>query len=130
LTDDQTAINNPAMGYVYACEANFLSSTNSSVSKSMSSYVIPRKPYQIEIFEPPASTFVIAFDLDTWSRYTDVTRSGKFLGNNTITLTMQNANALGLTPQQSRSGGYVLQTFVVHDIRFSFQAGGSVVSYY
>jgi hypothetical protein len=116
---------------VYACEANFLSSANSpAAAKSMSSYVIPRKPCQLEAFEPPASTFVIAFDLDTWSRYTDVTRSGKFLGNNTITLTMQNANALGLTPQQSRSGGYVLQTFVVHDIRFSFQAGGSVVSYY
>lgn len=131
LTDDQTAINNPAMGYVYACEANFLSSANSpAAAKSMSSYVIPRKPCQLEAFEPPASTFVIAFDLDTWSRYTDVTRSGKFLGNNTITLTMQNATALGLTPQQSRSGGYVLQTFVVHDIRFSFQAGGSVVSYY
>jgi hypothetical protein len=43
---------------------------------------------------------------------------------------MQNAVALGYAPNQVRSGGYVLQTFVVHDIRFSFQAGGSVVSYY
>jgi hypothetical protein len=125
--DDQTAINNPSMAYVYACEANSL---KTAFNKTLSSYVIPRKANQLEIFQPPSSTFALAFDLDTWSRYTDVSRSGKFLGNNTITLTMQNAAALGYSPSQVRSGGYVLQTFVVHDIRFSFQAGGSVVSYY
>ena len=127
LTDDQTAIDNPCMSWVYACEANYLGANN---AKTKSSYVITRRPNQPEIFQPPASTFVLAFDLDTWSRYSDVTRSGKFLGNNTITLTMQNAVALGYAPNQVRSGGYVLQTFIVHDIRFSFQAGGSVVSYY
>lgn len=127
LTDDQTAIDNPCMAWVYACEANFLGTGN---QKTKSSYVINRKPNQMEMFQPPASTFAIAFDLDTWSRYSDVTRSGKFLGNNTITLTMQNAVALGYAPNQVRSGGFVLQTFIVHDIRFSFQAGGSVVSYY
>jgi len=127
LTDDQTAIDNPCMSWVYACEANYLGAQN---QKTKSSYVITRRPNQPEIFQPPASTFVLAFDLDTWSRYSDVTRSGKFLGNNTITLTMQNAVALGYAPNQVRSGGYVLQTFIVHDIRFSFQAGGSVVSYY
>jgi hypothetical protein len=127
LTDDQTAIDNPCMSWVYACEANYLGGSN---QKTKSSYVISRKPNQAEIFQPPSSTFVLAFDLDTWSRYSDVTRSGKFLGNNTITLTMQNAVALGYAPNQVRSGGYVLQTFIVHDIRFSFQAGGSVVSYY
>lgn len=131
LCDDQTAINNPAMTYVYACEANYIQASGATVgAKSLSSYVINRKPCQFELFQPPASTFVLGFDLDTWSRFSDVSRSGKFLGNNTITLTMQSANALGLSPQQARSGGYVLQTFVVHDIRFSFQAGGSVVSYY
>jgi hypothetical protein len=128
LTDDQTAIDNPCMSWVYACEANYLG--NAAAQKSKSSYVIARKPNQLEFFQPPSSTFALAFDLDTWSRYSDVTRSGKFLGNNTITLTMQNAVALGYAPNQVRSGGYVLQTFIVHDIRFSFQAGGSVVSYY
>jgi hypothetical protein len=127
LTDDQTAIDNPCMAWVYACEANSLGASN---AKTKSSYVITRRPNQLEFFQPPASTFALAFDLDTWSRYSDVTRSGKFLGNNTITLTMQNAVALGYAPNQVRSGGYVLQTFIVHDIRFSFQAGGSVVSYY
>ena len=127
LTDDQTAIDNPCMAWVYACEANYI---GAGITKTKSSYVINRKPNQMEMFQPPSSTFAIAFDLDTWSRYSDVTRSGKFLGNNTITLTMQNAVALGYAPNQVRSGGYVLQTFIVHDIRFSFQAGGSVVSYY
>jgi hypothetical protein len=131
LLDDQTAISNPSMGYVYACEGSQLSAGGVNlVNSSIDSYVIKRNPYTLPLFTPPESSFVIAFDLDTWSRFSDVTRSGKYLGNNTITLTLQNALALGLTNQQSGSNGYILQTFIVHDIRFSFQAGGSVVSYY
>jgi hypothetical protein len=132
LLDDQTAINNPSMGYVYACEANAAGATSQASldALNISNLIIKRDAYSIPLFTPPESSFVIAFDLDTWSRFSDVTRSGKYLGNNTITLTMQNALALGLTNQQSGSNGYILQTFIVHDIRFSFQAGGSVVSYY
>lgn len=129
LTDDQTAINSPTMCYAYACEANYLKAA-SQAQKSLSDYVITRAPHSLELFQPPESTFVIAFDMDTWSRVSDVARSGKYLGNNTITLSLQNAIALGVQPQNSGSAGYTLQTFVVHDIRFSFQAGGSVVSYY
>jgi hypothetical protein len=127
--DDQTAINNPANGYLYAAEANRIALTGGDPIQ-WEDFVIPRNPCQLELFQPPESSFVIAFDMDTWSRFSDVTRSGKFLGNNTITLTLQGATALGLGNSQTGSNGYVLQTFVVHDIRFSFQAGGSVVSYY
>jgi hypothetical protein len=125
LCDDQTAINSSSMAWVYAAENNF-----TATNKKLSDYVIGRKPYGLELFQPPPSTFCLAFDLDTWSRYSDVTRSGKFLGNNVITLTLDRALALGVSNQNSLAQGYVLQTFVVHDIRFSFQAGGSVVSYY
>jgi hypothetical protein len=127
--DDQTAINNPANGYLYAAEANRIALAGGDPIQ-WEDFVIPRNPCQLELFQPPESSFVIAFDMDTWSRFSDVTRSGKFLGNNTITLTLQGATALGLGNSQTGSNGYVLQTFVVHDIRFSFQAGGSVVSYY
>lgn len=129
LCDDQTAINNPSMGYVYACEAQ-ARFANGASNATLADYVIPRQPYAIEQFQPPESSFVIAFDMDTWSRFSDVTRSGKFLGNNTITLSLDRAQALGISNANSGANGYVLQTFVVHDIRFSFQAGGSVVSYY
>jgi hypothetical protein len=125
LCDDQTAINSSSMAWVYAAENNSI-----AANKKLSDYVIGRKPYGLEVFQPPASTFCLAFDLDTWSRYSDVTRSGKFLGNNVITLTLDRALALGVNNSSSLAQGYVLQTFVVHDIRFSFQAGGSVVSYY
>jgi hypothetical protein len=127
--DDQTAINNPAMTWVYACEANY-NQANGVSQKSLNDYVIGREAYGFEIFQPPESTFVLSFDMDNWSRVSDVTRSGKYLGNNTITLNLNNAIALGVPPANSGSNGYTMQTFVVHDIRFSFQAGGSVVSYY
>jgi hypothetical protein len=131
LCDDQTAINNPAMGYAYACEANYLNTASaSSGQKSINNYVIKRNPHQLELFQPPESSFVLAFDMDTWSRVSDVTRSGKYLGNNTITLNLTEANALGLPNSQTLANGFTMQSFVVHDIRFSFQAGGSVVSYY
>jgi hypothetical protein len=131
LTDDQTAINNPAMAFAYACEANYISATTlGSSGKTNRDYAIQRLPNQLELFQPPESSFVLAFDMDTWSRVSDVTRSGKYLGNNTITLNITEANALGLPNIQTLANGYTMQTFVVHDIRFSFQAGGSVVSYY
>ena len=125
--DDQTAINAPATAYAYACEANRV---GSGTQKGLYDYVLRRLPNQMELFQPPESTFCLAFDMDTWSRVSDVARSGKYLGNNTITLNLQNALALGDSSTNTGSGGYTLQTFVVHDIRFSFQAGGSVVSYY
>ncbi len=127
--DDQTAINSPIMTYAYACEANY-NRFNNRASKGPAEYTIGRLPHGFGIYTPPESTFVIAFDMDTWSRVSDVARSGKYLGNNTITLTLQNALALGRSNADTGSNGYTLQTFVVHDTRFSFQAGGSVVSYY
>ena len=127
--DDQTAINSACNGYLYACEGNRIGSVTGGEAY-WEDYVIARNPSQLELFQPPESSFVIAFDMDTWSRFSDVTRSGKFLGNNTITLTLNDAVALGRANSETGSNGYVLQTFVVHDIRFSFQAGGSVVSYY
>lgn len=125
LLDDQTIINNPSMAYVYACQSLY-----SGDNATYSDYVTAKYNNFIKAYQPPTSTFLIAFDMDTWSRYSDVTRSGKFLGNNTITLSLTNANLLGIPDAQVGAGGFVLQTFVVHDIRFSFQAGGSVVSYY
>jgi hypothetical protein len=129
MLDDQTAINNPTCAHIYAAENTYRYAFNQS-TKEISDYVIKRNPYCLELFQPPESSFVIAFDMDTWSRYNEVTRSGKFLGNNTITLSLTGAIELGLPNAVTGSNGFVLQTFVVHDIRFSFQAGGSVVSYY
>lgn len=124
--EDQTIFNNPANAFVYSCDAVY----NNDDESVFSDYEVTRLPSIVSAMEPPESTFVIAFDMDTWSRYSDVTRSGKYLGNNTITLTLNNAYLLGLPDAQCLAGGFTLQTFVVHDIRFSFQAGGSVVSYY
>jgi hypothetical protein len=129
LCDDQTAINSPVSTYAYACEANY-NRLSGTAQKGPDDYTIGRLPYGFGLYTPPESTFVIAFDMDTWSRVSDVARSGKYLGNNTITLTLQNALALGRANADTGANGYTLQTFVVHDTRFSFQAGGSVVSYY
>lgn len=123
LLDDQTAIGNPAQALVWDAWAL---SQNTTVNYSDKE--IPRSTTQLPLFTPPESTFVIAFDMETWSRYSDVTRSGKYLGQNTITLTLQNATGLG-NNLGAQSNGFVLQTFVVHDVRYSFQAGGLVQTF-
>jgi len=130
--DDQTFINNPNWNYIAMCASQYingLNSTSAQYSTCLASTLYgTRNAFVLPIFQPISSTFFIGFDMDTWSRQSSVARSGKYLGNNQITLYMTNcvafnSNATGLT-------GVNLYTFVLHDVRYSFQAGGSVVAYY
>jgi len=124
--DDQTFINNPNVNYIAAC-ANI--GSNSFVTPKQSALWGVRNQNILPFFIPNESTFAIGFDLDTWSKYSDVARSGKFLGNNTITLYM--TNCTGFSGWASSGiNGVVMYAFVPHDLRLSFQAGGSLVAYF
>jgi len=134
LLDDQTYINNPNWNYISSIVSSpvvtdTVTVNGNVISKTQSSLFGWRNPYVLPIFTPNESTFMIGFDMDTWSKYSDVTRSGKYLGNNTITLYM--TGAVGFERwEQSGIQSMQLYTFVTHDMRVSFQAGGSMVSYY
>jgi len=134
--DDQTYIGNPNWNYIAACASQAAIGLNSSAqggTANTSQYTTAsmygtRSGYTLPLFTPLSSTFYLGFDMDTWARQSSVARSGKYLGNNQITLYMTNCSAFnsnntGLT-------GINLYTFVLHDVRYSFQAGGSVVAYY
>jgi hypothetical protein len=124
--DDQTFINNPNVNYIDSC---CRLPPNLTTTPFQTSLWGVRNKNILPFFIPNESTFAIGFDLDTWSKYSDVARSGKFLGNNTITLYM--TNCVGFSGwQASGIAGIVMYAFVPHDLRLSFQAGGSLVAYF
>lgn len=146
--DDQTYISNPNMNYVAACAwNNTVTATNpanvaaadlglgggmsgTGTSHGIQDLFGARGPYCLRTFLPLESKFMIGLDLDTWSRISDVARSGRFLGNNTIQLQINNAIALNTQSAVTGCLGVNMLTMIQFDARLSFQAGGGVVSYY
>ena len=125
--DDQTFINNPNTNYIASCAPEL--APNTSTTTPQNPLWAVRNANVLPHFLPVESTFAIGFDLDTWSKYSDVARSGKFLGNNTITLYL--TNCIGFSGwSESAIQGIVMYAFVPHDLRLSFQAGGSLISYF
>ncbi len=138
--DDQTYVANPNWNYIGACMWNMGASvgaanavntglTNSTPVSTDSLYGA-RGAYCLQRFTPLESTFVYGTDLDTWSKYSNVSRSGKFLGQNTIYLQMDGAIALDYLATTTGITGINCYNFIPHDLRLSFQAGGSIVAFY
>ena len=94
----------------------------------------PTKPNFMNPYKQHAgrySTFMLGFDLDTFSHNTDVVRSGHYLGNNTVSLNLSNMKIVDNSPMNMPLCNSVrMDTFVLHDLRLSFQAGGIVQAFY
>jgi hypothetical protein len=77
------------------------------------------------------STFMLGFDLDTFSHNTETIRSGHYLGNNTVSLNLSNVEFVDNSPlNQALCSVVRMDTYVLHDLRLSFQAGGIVQAFY
>ncbi len=94
----------------------------------------PTKPNFMNPFKQHTgkySTFMLGFDLDTFSHNTDVVRSGHYLGNNTVSLNLSNIVFEDNSPlNMPLCQSIKVDTFVLHDLRLSFQAGGIVQAFY
>ena len=124
LLDDQTYINNPNLNYVAS-----LMSTSSGKNTQGSDLWGKRKSYILPIFKPLKCTFKIMFDLDTWSGITDLADTGRYWGNNTITLYMTGCNQFD-GYSQSGISNIVMYTIITHAMKLQFMQGGAVVSYF
>lgn len=77
------------------------------------------------------STFMLGFDLDAFSHNSDTIRSGQYLGNNTVSLNLTNTQFIDNSPLNMPLMSSVrMDTYVLHDVRLSFQAGGIVQAFY
>ena len=94
----------------------------------------PTKPNFMNPYKQHAgkySSFMLGFDLDTFSHNTDVVRSGHYLGNNTVSLNLSGMEIVDNSPLNMPLCNSVrMDTFVLHDLRLSFQAGGIVQAFY
>lgn len=94
----------------------------------------PEKPNFMNPFKQHTgaySTFALGFDLDTFSHNSDTIRSGHYLGNNTVSLNLSNMVVADNSPMNMPLMQSVkLDTFVLHDVRLSFQAGGILQAFY
>lgn len=125
--DDQTVTDNrhlrdlPASvtGSTTITPASFLQANN-------------RGRYVYRDFLPPVSKFLLGFDLETFANQSDVARSGRYLGNGTITLNMSNAYACNniSVSTNSSNDSYNVLAVVLHDIRFAIGTGGELLAFY
>jgi hypothetical protein len=77
------------------------------------------------------STFALGFDLDTFSHNTDTIRSGHYLGNNTVSLNISNIQVEDNSPlNMPLMNSLRMDSYILHDLRLSFQAGGIVQAFY
>lgn len=94
----------------------------------------PSKPNFMNPFKQHTgrySTFMLGFDLDAFSNNTDTIRSGQYLGNNTVSLNLTNTQFIDNSPLNMPLMTSVrMDTYVLHDVRLSFQAGGIVQAFY
>ncbi len=134
--DDQTYISNPNWNVIGAAtwNANISSYGNGQQGTygATNNLYGARGDYVLPKFIPIESTFMLGFDLDSWSGFTDLARSGTFLGNNVLTLRITDAPGLDYAQTAKKTGivGLNMYSIVPHDLRISFQAGGSIQPYY
>jgi hypothetical protein len=86
-------------------------------------------------FMSPIGTFYLGWDFESWTNHQDVMRSGKFLGQEQISVRMtgtylcsaQNILAYGQAPQSQTT---MCTAIVPHCVKLSFIPGGHLLSYY
>lgn len=103
-----------------------LSSSHQIVDPSKSNFMSPTKQHTGRY-----STFMLGFDLDTFSHNSDTIRSGHYLGNNTVSLNLSQIQVVDNSPcNMPLMSSIRMDTYVLHDLRLSFQAGGIVQAFY
>lgn len=89
----------------------------------------------LNTFIAPIGSFYLGFDFESWTNHSDVMRSGKFLGQEQISIRMTGTflcNAVSiLVPGQIAQMQTVQCTAIVpHCVKLSFVPGGHMLSYY
>lgn len=81
--------------------------------------------YLVEQFKHPDGGFLLGIDLDTWSGFSNVAMSGRYLGSNTVSLACEGLNLVGALGANAQTATVNFTAFIMCDARWSFQAGGN-----
>ena len=86
---------------------------------------VPVGTFVVEQFKQPDGGFIVGIDLDTWSGFSNVAMSGRYLGNNTVSLACEGLNLISALPANAQTATVNFTAFIMCDARWSFQAGGN-----
>ncbi len=87
-------------------------------------------------FVPPIGTFYLGWDFESWTNHEDLMRTGKFLGQEQLSIRMTGTELMNTTNVLSPSNTVGTTTqigctaIVPHVVKLSFVPGGHMLSYY
>lgn len=142
MLNDQTIVNNakwgfcgptpptPSYNYVGVATGTIVLPSSGPTYSDANWFPTPVGTYMINRFVHPDGCFIVGLDLDTWSGMSDVALSGRYLGNNPVSLACE---GLTLVKDLASSGGAQngsvntinFTAMIMCDARWSFQAGGN-----
>ena len=142
--DDQTITQNPYLQVVEIAEAaegaNAASARKRGYRCPASSTITATNSgctFQgvLNEFTSPIGTFFLGWDFESWTNHQDVMRSGKFLGQEQISVRMTgtylcNASNILAYGQAAQSQTVMCMAIVPHVVKLSFIPGGHLLSYY
>lgn len=89
----------------------------------------------LNVFTPPIGTFYLGWDFESWTNHEDLMRTGKFLGQEQLSIRMTGTylcsatNPIANAPTSSTQIVAVC-AIVPHVVKLSFMPGGHMLSYY
>lgn len=127
MLNDQTIVNNAKWSF---CSV----SPDSSVGGVAGQYATvttntwfptPVGNYLVNRFVHPDGGFIVGIDLDTWSGMSDVALSGRYLGNNTVSLACEGLQLVRDIALGNNQNSVNMTAILMVDARWSLQAGGN-----
>jgi hypothetical protein len=139
--DDQTITQNPYLAIAEVSDSGAKSAggtegrirgirQNPAVSTVQSTFVGVLNQYV-----PPIGTFFLGWDFESWTNHDDLMRTGKFLGQEQLSVRMTGCFLMSATNPQAAYVDPVAQpiqctAIVPHIVKLSFVPGGHLLTYY
>jgi hypothetical protein len=90
----------------------------------------------LNTYVPPIGTFFLGWDFESWTNHDDLMRTGKFLGQEQLSIRMTGCHLMSATYPVSPGASQAINlnigvtAIVPHIVKLSFVPGGHMLSYY
>lgn len=138
--DDQTITQNPYFQVAEASEADVGTGTRTRVRGIRMPTEVTQTTAGVfkgvlNEFLSPIGSFYLGWDFESWTNHQDMMRTGKFLGQEQLTVRMTGTHLCAANNYQSYQGqgqaaNVMCIAIVPHVVKLSFVPGGHLLSYY
>ena len=144
--DDQTITQNPYFAIAEVRDDGTTAAPDANYSACVRIRGIRQESYSgvtannfigvLNKFVPPIGTFFLGWDFESWTNHEDLMRTGKFLGQEQLSIRMTGTELMDTTNVLSPSNTVATATqitctaIVPHVVKMSFVPGGHMLTYY